>query len=322
MPGFLTHYIGGQSVLATVGSEISGYISSKSKLYNLGAQGPDIFFYYIPGFITKRIRGVGTQMHESDLGLYFMYMADFLKTSKSPAQRQIVFAYTAGFLVHYAVDVHTHGYVYGKTQDTHKIKESSRHRHFETSVDVLMLARMYGRKPGDYKQWQLISPAKIHLRVAAAAMSEAVREVYNRDLTPVDAYRAMETMAQFTGYLQSNSGRRKRWLGRTEDWTIGSRIISALVHMQEVTDDYDYLNIQKLPWSTPWAPEETRAESFVELFESAIDDAANMIKSLHAYMYNGLPRENLARLIMNRSLKTGWDTDSPKPRVMRPVEDS
>jgi len=308
MPGFLTHYIGGQSALYAACPKISGYISPAAKLYNLGTQGPDIFFYYATGFITKRIRGVGTDMHQSDLGQYFMYLADYIKDSKSPAQRQILFAYVAGFLVHYAVDVHTHGYVYGKTQDSTSMKESAKHRHFETSVDVLMLKRMYGCKPGDINQRELISPRKVLMRVAAAAAAEAIREVYGRDITPVHVYKAMETMAQFTGYLESGSGRRKRLLGRAEDLTVGSRIISALVHMQEVTDGYDYLNLDKTPWSAPWSPEDVRIESFVELFDAAIEDAGKMIKALYDYMNERLPREGLAAVIMNRSLKTGQET--------------
>jgi len=305
MPGFLTHYIGGQSAIAAVEPKIGGYIAPISKLYNLGTQGPDIFFYYIPGFITNRIRGIGTQMHESDLGQYFMYMADFIKTSKSPAQRQILFAYTAGFLVHYAVDVHTHGYVYGNTQAVESMKEAALHRHYETSIDVLMLNLMYGLRPKDYEQWQLIRPKKVYLRVAAAAMSEGIREVYNKDITPIDVYQAMNQMARLTKYLQSKSGRRKRWLGRAEEMTVGSRIISALVHMQEVTDGHDYLNLQKSPWSAPWAPDETRTESFIELYEAAIKDAANMITALYDYIHDG-PKE-LTTIIMNRSLKTGLD---------------
>ena len=312
MPGFLTHYIGGQSALEAAGSKISGYIAPVSKLYNLGTQGPDIFFYYLPGFVTARIRGVGTQMHESNLGRYFMYMADYIKNTKSPAGRQILFAYTAGFLVHYAVDVHTHGYVYARTHHppNPKIEESTRHRHFETSVDVHMLRRMYGSRPGDYKQWQLISPDKLHLRVAAAAMSGAIREIYNRDIGPVDVYLAMGQMAAFTRLLQSNGGRRKRWLGYAEDMTVRSRNISALIHMQEVTDGYDYLNLQNLPWSAPWAPDETRTESFVKLFESAVADAADMVRALYAYVNNNLTREELAAAILNRSLKTGQHYES------------
>ena len=115
----------------------------------------------------------------------------------------------------------------------------------------------------------------------------------------------MGHMAGLTKCLQSKTGRRKRWLGKAESLTLGSRIISALIHMDEVTDGRDYLNLEKSPWAPPWAPEETRTESFVELFEKAVEDAAQMIQALYAYINSDLSRDQLADKIANRSLKTG-----------------
>ena len=320
MPGFLTHYIGGQSVLGLACPHVREYIRPAAKVYNLGTQGPDIFFYHLTGLITSRVRGVGSQMHDSNLGLFFLHMADYIKNSQSPAGRQIVFAYTAGLLAHYGVDVHTHPYVYARTHNPpgSRIKESARHRHFETSIDVLMLRRMYGKRPGDLQQWRFISPKKVQLRVAAAAMSEGIREIYGRDIGPVDVYHAMAQMGQLTKRLQSKTGRRKRWLQRAEGLVVKAHIISALVHMQEVTDGVDYLNLEKTPWSAPWAVGEARMESFIELFDTAVADAARMTQALYEYINGRLPKHELAGIIMNRSLKTGADgmdngTISPAP---------
>jgi len=283
------------------------HIKPMTKLFNLGTQGPDIFFYYLPGFITKRIRGVGTQMHEKNLGLFFMQLADIIKASHSPSQRKIIFAYTAGFLAHYAVDVHTHSYVFAHTHEPPhpRLEEATRHRHFETVVDVLMLGHMYNKKPGDLKLGQLITPEGLHKRTAAAAASTAIRNIYNLNIHPWDVYRAMGQMASFAGLLQSQTGKRKYLLGSAEAMTVGSKIISALIHMQSVSDGRDYLNIENSPWSAPWAPEATRRESFLELFEAAVAEAVQMIQALHAYTKNSLSKDQLAAIIMNRSLKTG-----------------
>jgi len=305
MPGFLTHYIGGQSALESVDREISDYIAPMANLFNLGTQGPDIFFYYISGSLSKRIRGVGSQMHDADLGLFFMHLADIVKETADSDKRQIIFAYTAGFLVHYAVDVSTHPYVYAKTANPTAIKEASHHRHFETSVDVLMLSRIYSKRPNDYKQWQLILPEKVHKEIAAAAASEAIRQVYSRDINPRDIYRAMGEMAQFTRYLQSKTGRRKRWVGGVEQLVLRAKVISALTHMQEVTDGMDYLNEKNAPWSPPWSPDITYTESFAELFESAVKYAAQMIQALYSYTHGSLSKAELSAQIQNRSLKTG-----------------
>jgi len=310
MPGFITHLIGGHSALESVSPAIRDYIAPMKALFNLGTQGPDIFFYYISGFITKRIRNVGAQMHDADIGLFFMSIADKMKETQSPSQRKMLFAYTTGFLSHYAVDAHTHPYVFFQTNDPPSLalKEAERHRHFETSVDVLMLRNIYGKRPSDYKLGQLISPDCLQKRAAAAAMAEAIRKIYNRDIRPQDVYRAMGQMARYEGYMQSKTGRRKRWIGRLEHMVIKARVISALIHMQEVTDNRDYFNVRKAPWASPWAKNDIRRESFVELFDAAAANAAQMIEALFNYMHGKLSREELAATIKNRSLKTGLHT--------------
>jgi len=307
MPGFITHLLGGHSALKSIIPSIRENIAPMLKLFNLGTQGPDIFFYYISGFITKRIRGIGSHMHNADLGRFFMLMADKIKGSKSPSQRKILFAYTAGFLAHYAVDVYTHPYIFSQTNDPpHPVlAEAERHRHFETSIDVLMLRNMYGKQPSDYKLGQLIAPDCLQKRVAAASMAKTVRKIYNCDIHPWDVYRAMTQMARYEGYMQSNTGWLKRWLGNLENMVIKARVISALIHMQEVTDNQDYLNVKKAPWNSPFAPEDTRKESFIELFDAAVTDAAQMIEALFAYIHGNLSKTQLASKIQNRSLKTG-----------------
>jgi len=299
MPGLITHYLGGQSALEILSPHIRDDIKQAENLFNLGTQGPDIFFYYVNGFLTKRIRGVGSQMHSADLGLFFIEVADI----KCP----LVFAYTAGFLAHYAVDAHTHPYVFAQTYNPPKpaLKEAGRHRHFETSVDVLMLARIKNKKPNDYNLAQLLTPENNHKNEVAIDTAEAISKIYNKDIRPRDVYRAMGQMASNTRRLQSKTGRRKRWLGNVENLILRVRVLSALTHMQEVTEDRDFLNLGKAEWSPPWAKDEINNESFVELFDAAVADAAQMIEALYEYIKGSIPKEELAASIQNRSLTTG-----------------
>jgi len=318
MPGLITHYLGGQSALRAIDHKIRIYIAPCARLFNLGTQGPDIFFYYPTGFITKRIRGIGSTMHESDLGQFFMHMADAIKETASPSKRKFLFAYTAGALAHYAMDVRTHSYVYGMTHLPQEsglkesgLKESSRHRHFETSIDILMLRRLRDKQPADFKLAELITPEEIQRRTAAAAVSDAIRDIYNANIHPWDVYQAMGRMASNTNILQSKSGKRKTLLGALERLTMGSKIISALIHTQKVSDGVDYLNLDKTSWSAPWSPDMQRNESFVELFESAVSDTATMIDALHSYTQSRITRDELAGIIDNRSLKTGYGENEP-----------
>jgi len=303
MPGLITHYLGGQSALKALSPQVSTCIAPFDKLFNLGTQGPDIFFYYINGFITKRVRNVGSEMHNANLGLFFLEMADIIIELKCPE----LFAYTAGFLAHYAVDSHTHPYIFAKTYHPQKpaLKEAGRHRHFETTIDVLMLKRINGTTPNDYKLAQLLTPDKSQRSNAAAGVSVAIRRVYDRDVYPTDVDRAMGQMASNTNRLQSKTGRRKRWLGNMENLILRTKVISALTHMQEVTETQDFLNLEKEDWSPHWDQANTSNSSFVELFDSAVADATKMITALHDYMHGNLTKEDLAACIKNRSLITG-----------------
>jgi hypothetical protein len=294
MPGFLTHYLGGQAVLALLPDEIKPMISeSRMRIFNLGTQGSDIFFYYVPGFLRARTRNIGSEIHDADFGKFFMHMARYVK-------HEVLFAYLSGFLVHYALDCHTHPFVFAHTrrEGISQKQESADHRHFETSVDVLMLARLTGEKPADYRQWELIQAPAKQKQVAAAAFGAAASKIYGRKILPQDVYHAMGHMMQLIRMLGSAKGRRKNVVSYLEDRTIGAHLISAMVHMQEVTDGRDYLNLSRAHWGA-------YNTSFPELFDAGVEEAVHMITGLYTYMQGEMERRELAEIIGNRSLSTG-----------------
>jgi len=306
MPGFLTHYIAGQAVLGSVNPAIRKIIERDERLYNLGTQGPDIFFYYIPGTIRKRSRGVGGQMHRSNLGKFLMQMAQVAK--ESPAtERDIIFAYTAGFIMHYAVDANTHPYVYARTfeQNASSIKNSTDHRRFETAIDTAMLKLVAGKTPAAYKQWQLIAADSASMKIAATATSSVLAKIYNRQIPSKDIHRAMRHMVKLTRIIQSRKGRRKRLVGLVENLTIGHPLNSSLVHDQTVDASTDYLNEKNTPWLAPWENAETCTDSFIDRYHAAVKEGLDMVQHLHEFIYEDLSPTIIAEKLGNRSLKTG-----------------
>jgi hypothetical protein len=290
VPGFLTHYLAGQSGLEKLGDVDPAY----EKLFNLGTQGPDIFFYYAPGFVKERCRGVGSMIHHADFRKFFMEMA---RWTKQPA----VFAYLTGFLVHYTVDVAAHPFVNACTENEGitDMQKSAAHRHFETVTDVLMLERLRGQQPSEIAQSKLIAAPKEQKQAAAVVFAQAVQKVYARGLKPQDVYHAMGYMTAITRMLESSAGRRKRAVAFFEDKLAGARIFSSMVHMQRVEETRDYLNLGRETWK------EGRSESFPQLFEKAVAQAVRLITALDEYRRGEMPRRQLAQLIGNYSLSTG-----------------
>jgi len=306
MPGFLSHYIAGQAVYHSIAPDIRKIIKQGERLYNLGAQGPDIFFYCLPGILRKRSRGVGKEMHQCDLGIFITRMAHFAKNSVK-SERDSIFTYTAGLIMHYVLDVHAHPYVYSQTYNNNAsvIKNSADHRIFETAIDIALLKLVSDKIPADYHQWELINAEFEQLAIAATAMSKALKHVYNRQIPPKDVYQAMRHMIHLTRLLRSKKGRRKKWMALAENLTIRQPIFSSMVHDQAVSNLNDYLNEQKKPWKAPWEETEFCTDSFIERYNQAVSEGLQTIQCLHGYVYENLPLKTLAEKLGNRSLKTG-----------------
>ena len=65
MPGFTTHYILGVKAYGELENSGLKHIISKYRwLYQLGLQGPDMFFYNIPILRHRDYRNVVSYMHE------------------------------------------------------------------------------------------------------------------------------------------------------------------------------------------------------------------------------------------------------------------
>jgi len=311
MPGFLTHYLAGQALIESLDDDVSSKIKQHEQLFSLGTQGPDIFFYYVPGIVRKHSRGIGSIMHNSDLGIFLSQMATIAKKSSYPNNQDIVFAYTAGFVMHYALDVFAHPYVYAMTEkdDAPKIKNSAEHRKFETAIDVAMLKLIQGSKPGDVKQHKLINANTYSMNTAADAFMLAVYKVYDKELRSKHIRQAMRHMAFLTRLLQSKSGKRKRIMASLESFTVKEPLISSMVHMQALDDSVDYLNLDKKEWSAPWSAHNAFTDSFLDRYHGAVAHAAHIVSVMYEYVYGEDRLDMLESVLENRSLKTGLEYD-------------
>jgi len=307
MPGFLTHYIAGRTLLNTVSPEIQEFIKPSEQIYNIGTQGPDIFFYYVPGLLRKRSRGVGSLMHLCDLGPFLVQMARLAATFEDIEEKKIIFSYISGFIMHYMLDANAHPYVYARTHKNNvpKIHNSAEHRKFETALDVAMLKLFSGEKPADYSQWTLINAPQKEMLVVSTVMSQALMGIYGRNVLSKEIYKAMRYMVQFTKLLQSRNGRRKRWMEITENLTIGEALYSSMVHMQTLTEaeQHNFLNTQKEQWQSPWESSQVYSDSFVERYELAVKEGTEMVETLYKFLF--VDNTTSLDVFGNRSLKTG-----------------
>ena len=105
MPGFTTHYIFGMKAYNDLPNNQLKLIIAKYRwLYQLGLQGPDMFFYNIPLLRHRDYRNVGSYMHEHHIRDFFECYLHNLSEITSKQQREEGLAYFCGFLCHYIGD--------------------------------------------------------------------------------------------------------------------------------------------------------------------------------------------------------------------------
>ena len=301
MPGFLTHCLAANRLKKSLNESSRKAIEKHEKLYNLGAQGPDIFFYYFTGLGYKDVRGLGNLMHDGGLGLFILDMARQCRESKSDE----AFAYTCGFVMHYCLDSTAHPYVYARThtEGASSVKNSADHREFETAIDICMLLRLDGKKPGDLAHYSLIDAPKPDLLAAASVCGKAISAVYGRRISQGMTYAAMKSMVSFTWYLQSKKGRRKKTMRALEKISIREPLYSSMMHSQVA--DEAVLNLEKKDWLAPWPEAETENQSFVELFDKSVIEAAALCGLFWDFAHGGKDEGEFAEALGNKSLKTG-----------------
>jgi hypothetical protein len=315
MPGFITHYICGEATLNILEGETSAIVKKHHRLYSVGCQGPDMFFYYLPGLLKKNFKNLGIDMHKTNFSAFFASMLDGMDNASDKESADMMFAYIAGYLSHYCLDCAAHPYIYYRSgfqvkgDKTPKLRYSVRHRSFETAIDVLILKLLSSERPSGMKLWQLIKADASHAKVIAELLSGAIGKAYNRDITSKEVYSAMRYMVNLTRVLQSQKGRRKRLMELAEDLTIGERVFSSVIHLQEINDGIDYLNMKKAPWHMPWDDENEHTSSFAEMYDKAVAKGAKLISKTRAHVLGELGRDELLLAAGNRSLASGVDSE-------------
>jgi len=318
MPGMISHYLCGELCVKRLsGNGVGRVIEGHRQIYNLGTQGPDFFFYYIPCLLRQDWYRLGNVLHTSRVGEFFKSLLTHA-IKLSGEERDAALSYICGYLTHYALDCNAHPYIYYKSgfktegDNRPKLHYSVLHQHFETNVDIMMLKLATGQQPADKRLWQLINVSRAQSAAAASVISSGLKEVYGVEMGKRQVYRAMSSMVLVTRMLQSRKGRRKSLIGSVEGLLMPqSGYLSSLIHDQEPLD-YDYLNLRREPWSYPWNnPSDEGAvlqnQTFTDMFHHAVDDSVRFIEGFESLINGALDMDEFLDIIGNNSFATGQD---------------
>ncbi len=216
MPAFATHYYYAKRVYNELDKEIQKLIDEYRDFYDLGAQGPDIFFYYKP-YKKNSVSDFGSDLHEKPVRIFFEDAIENIKKYDSVA----ALVYLLGVSTHFSLDSSYHPIINIKT------KTFNEHMILETELDRKILEKeLESTKPYNFRRNLLI---------------KYQNKKYGKDLALV--YPTISIQSLDSAIYQTNLfvGKLRSPLG------IISKIISILSKKFAKGVDYSNLIIKKTP---------------------------------------------------------------------------
>ncbi len=287
MPGFTTHYIMGMKAYNDMPSNQLKHIIAKHRwLYQLGLQGPDMFFYNLPILRHRDYRNVGSYMHEHHVSDFFtVYFRETARIS-SRQQREQALAYISGFLCHYVCDSICHPYIYGRIQyDAGKpgLKHHGLHAELENEIDALLLKRYKKKKPSQFNQAATICLNGQEMQFISRILSTCINETYypityeNRfQVTPRMVHRSILALRFGCRTLADPYGKKRNKVAFMESIFLRNPVISNKLVTDQIINAKKSLNLDRETWCNPWNPQMASSDSFLDLFHRSLSKCSTV----------------------------------------------
>lgn len=304
MPGFTTHYILGMKAYNDLPNNQIKFIIAKYRwLYQLGLQGPDMFFYNIPVLRHRDYRNVGSYMHESHVSDFFLCCLNHIAQIESKQQREQALAYFCGFLCHYVGDSICHPYVYGRIE--HNVKSPTAQTHgmhasLENDLDALLLQKYKNKKPSEFNQAATICLNGMETQFISRFLSKCINETYypityknNYQVTPAMIHRSILALRFGCRTLADPSGKKKWGISKVESLVLKNPLASAKLVTNHVDNPRFCLNLDHEIWCNPWDKRLASRDSFPDLFRQCLIKCHNVYFLLNQELNSGVPLDEL-----------------------------
>lgn len=325
MPGFTTHYIFGMKAYNDMPfTPLKHTIAKYRWLYQLGLQGPDMFFYNIPILRHRDYRNVGSYMHEHKVNAFFKCCLRRIGTIRSRQQQEEAISYLAGFMNHYIADSICHPYVYGRIGypvDAPTSMHHGMHAHLENELDAILLWKYKKKKPSEFNQTATICLNGQEIQFISHFLASCINETYypityrnNFQVTPAMVHRSIWALRFGCRTLSDKTGKKKFGIAQVESIFVNHPVASAKMVTDSVTDYRSSCNLNHEAWSNPWDPTRVSTASFVDLFHETLDKCSRVYELLNSAVTDNVPldKQDLSPLLTelgNESYHSGLPVD-------------
>lgn len=304
MPGFTTHYLFGQQTYQKLHPcDLKQTIQKYHRVFALGLQGPDIFFYN-PLFLLKKETVPGSLIHTTNTQEFLRWLLISPEIFHGSRQEKIAQTYVFGFMGHYLLDCACHPYVYARAGfHPYEKRYLGRHIALETDIDTTLLWKFHKSLPSEFHTAECINISKEQLAVIAAMLNFAYKKAFPAMSINTTMIKASIRSTQACCRLLYNSSDYKKILvRRIESIFPGYALLSPMLPSDTILYYKDPLNLKHHPWKNPWNPSLASRESFMDRFCFAQKDYYRILRDI-AYFFqrerSSLEREAALNTLVN-----------------------
>ncbi|BAC13087.1 hypothetical protein [Oceanobacillus iheyensis HTE831] len=292
MPNIWTHILFAEDACNSV--DLSLY---NGPALNLGAQGPDPFFYYQfwPWIKDNQVEQIGTILHTKRCGEFLLELISKAKNCNFQVQ-----SYVLGFITHHILDRHTHPYIH-----YHAGYEGSKHQKLEVIIDTIMMLKLRKKEAWKFPVYQEIYVGKSIPSDSHHILHQSIHKIYP-ELSPPEAYikKSYHDMIMAHRILADPNLWRNKLLGN---------FISSYSH-QPIQTNIDYLNEEHRTWHHP-ATNVPSTRSFLDHYEDASKEICTLLPLIHHYWNSHKCNEK--NLIHDIIGNISYDTGMPLIRELK-----
>ena len=270
MPSSITHQLIAEEAIKRLPEKLQKIIENSPDEFFLGAQGPDVFFFYRIGCRSEY--NLGKFMHRYRVYDIFSFFLNALREDTlprfTPASREKALSYILGFISHYCADSTFHPFVYNYL-DEHKC-EKRVHQLIENDWDVYFARELRGKSVEKYSF--PFSAKEIVEDGSIARLYGCLARVLGRE--DIEKHKFDNGVKNFQTYLKFFHGKcygaQKSWDG-LEKLFHAKPLLGALYPRENLEPTF-------LESDEFFELSEGRGKSADELFERAVSESARLIE--------------------------------------------
>jgi len=307
MPGAKTHEIAYKQIKEKLNNKtLSGFPNYNE--YNIFSQGHDLLIYYQYYFPLKLKQNIidSVKLQENSLPEFVFNYMDIAKSNGALEEEATRIFIGSGYVTHHIVDMYIHPLLiyYSKDHTPNKNNATWQHGIIETLIDVYMMERFENKNPATYKIYKDFEFKKQVSQRFIDTLNKSFEKTYN--MANIGS-KFKISLYQTKSYIQivkyDPKGFKKKLFDCLDKYFMGTSSFSYHVNSLEALN---YLNIENKLWSNSSNSTLTSTESFMDLYNKALDESSYIIDKLEELACKGVfNRDDIYSLVPNKSSVTG-----------------